>query len=248
MSLEQFLENITIEELEELKKLKELKDNKISTYSFSKIKFSDLKELVDIKQDVINREIFNEWFNSNIELSPEIEEFLINLIKKTEPLIKYYKEEDLKIHFLSHIFGKIDFTSYENNFRDFYNEKIVYKSEKFIFNGEVDFVLAKGLTNSEETYFFIQEFKKEKTISDPEPQLLAELISSVEINSYDSIKGAYIVGTIWNFVILQRVEKHKYIYFVSKNFDSSKIDDLKQIYKNLLFIKNEVIELVKSRV
>jgi hypothetical protein len=60
------------------------------------------------------------------------------------------------------------------------------------------------------------------------------------------MKGAYIIGAIWNFVILEKLGKNKYQYFVSQNFDSTKIEDLKDIYKNLLFIKNEIIEIVKK--
>jgi hypothetical protein len=71
---------------------------------------------------------------------------------------------------------------------------------------------------------------------------LAELISAIELNNWITIKGAYIVGAIWRFVILEKLEKNKYQYFVSQNFDSTKIEDLKDIYKNLMFVKNESIK------
>jgi hypothetical protein len=54
------------------------------------------------------------------------------------------------------------------------------------------------------------------------------------------------VGSIWNFVILERIEKYEYQYYVSQNFDSTKIEDLKDIYTNLLFVKNEIIQMVKN--
>jgi hypothetical protein len=81
--------------------------------------------------------------------------------------------------------------------------------------------------------------------TNPEPQLLAELISAIELNSWKSIKGAYIVGAIWNFVILEKIGKNRYQYFISKNFDSSDINGLQSIYKNLLFIKKEIVEMIK---
>ncbi|MFK5975047.1 MAG: hypothetical protein QM493_00945 [Sulfurovum sp.] len=46
--------------------------------------------------------------------------------------------------------------------------------------------------------------------------------------------------------ILEKLGKDKYQYFISSNFDSTKIDDLKDIYKNLIFVKNEIIEMVKE--
>ena len=96
------------------------------------------------------------------------------------------------------------------------------------------------------SYFFIQEFKKGIKGSDPEPQLLAELIAGLELNTWQIIRGAYIVGAIWNFVILEKLGKDKYQYFVSENFDSSKIGDLKGIYQNLVFVKEEIIEKIKK--
>ena len=75
---------------------------------------------------------------------------------------------------------------------------------------------------------------------------MAELISAVELNNEISMRGAYIVGAIWNFVILEKLGKDKYQYFVSENFDSTKIEDLKGIYRNLMFVKNEIIEKIQS--
>jgi len=230
-----------IEALEkEIRELKGLNSEGIPTYSFSNIRFSDLDRLVDI-QIKIDANKFDRLFQNNIVLDDEIVVFLEKLIAKTKPLMKHFKEEDLKLHFLGHLFGKIDFTSFEHNFRDFYNEKLTYKSDRFIFNGETDFMIAQGLFKSEKPYFFIQEFKQGKTRKDPEPQLLAELISAVELNDESAMQGAYIVGAIWNFVILEKIEKHQYQYFVSENFDSTKIEDLKAIYRNLLFIQQEIL-------
>jgi hypothetical protein len=244
MSLETFLENITIEELEELKRLKE-SQSKIKSYSFSKITYSELNSIVDIKR-LYDYKIFNNWFDNSIKLLNKDEVFLQNLIEENIFLIHKYKEEDLKVKFLTPILNRIKFLDFGNNFRDFYNEKLLYESEIFILNGETDFLVANGLEYSQKPYFFIQEFKKSQAAIDPEPQLLAELIAAVELNNWSTIKGAYIVGSIWNFVILERLERHKYQYYVSQNFDSVRIDDLKGIYKNLLFVKNEIIEMIKN--
>jgi len=56
-----------------------------------------------------------------------------------------------------------------------------------------------------------------------------------------SFRGAYIIGAIWNFGILKKIGENSYKYYVSLNFDSTKIEDLKGIYKNLMFIKEDVI-------
>ena len=119
-----------------------------------------------------------------------------------------------------------------------------YVTDKFILNGTVDFVVSEGLVVSKKPYFFIQEFKRHEEYGNPRPQLLAELITAVELNDWQFIKGAYITGENWHFVILEKLERHKYQYFISQQFDSTKIEDLTAIYKNLLFVKNEIISMV----
>ena len=230
-----------IEQLEkEIRKLKGLTDDGKFSISFSQIKFSDLKRFVDIEIN-LDETIFEDWLTNDILLDKSVEDFLIELLKKTKPLMRYYQEERLKAKFIIPILNKIDFNI--NNISDFYNEKLTYETDKFIFNGEVDFMLAKGLIDSEKPYFFIQEFKRGKKNSDPEPQLLAELISGVELNNWSEIKGAYIIGATWNFVILKKLGKDRYQYFVSCDFNSTNIKDLKDIYRNLLFIKNSLGQL-----
>jgi len=44
------------------------------------------------------------------------------------------------------------------------------------------------------------------------------------------MKGAYITGGNWHFAILEKLDTDKYQYFISQNFDSTKLHDLKQIY------------------
>ena len=235
-----------IEKLEaEIRELKGLNEEGIATYSFSQIRFEELENLVNIEENIHKEEIFKQWFENGIKVSKDKVNFLKKLIKRNIKLIKFYHEEDLKVNFIMPLVNKIDFFLLDYNIRSFANEKLTYKTKKFIFNGEADFIFSKGIKKAEKPYFFIQEFKQEKTRKDPEPQLLAELISAIELNNEKSMRGAYIVGAIWNFVILEKLDKNKYQYFVSENFDSSKIGDLKGIYQNLVFVKEEIIERVK---
>jgi len=76
--------------------------------------------------------------------------------------------------------------------------------------------------------------------------LLAELISAVELNNFISMKGAYIVGAIWHFVILEKMDTNQYQYFISKLFNATNIKDLKSIYQNLLFVKSKIIQIAQK--
>jgi hypothetical protein len=128
--------------------------NAIPTYSFSKISFSELKNLVKIKPK-LNYDKFNHWFNDeNIILNEKDILFLKNLIDKNIFFMENYKEEDLKVKFITPILNRIDFINIDKEIRDFYDENLFYQTEQFILNGETDFVVAKGYFYSEKPYFF----------------------------------------------------------------------------------------------
>lgn len=243
MSLTELLENLTLEEIEELKRLKLQNQN---SYNFSKITFSELKSIFNIKRVFGKDEIFEKWFNSNIEISTKEINFLNELLNEEKDFIEIYKEEDLKVKFIAPILNSIHFRDKDKEIREFYEEKLSYETEKFKLNGICDFVVSKGLEYAEKPYFFIQEFKKSIEGDDPRPQLLAELICAIELNNFTQIKGAYIIGAIWHFVILEKVEEDSYQYYISDGYYSTKIEDLKAIFKNLLFVKEEIKELAKG--
>ena len=234
-----------IDELKRKVKILEGKDETlIPTYQYSKIRDIDLKKLFEIEKN-LDESIFDEWLNNDLEIDNSIEVFLKDLIEDNKSLIESYGEEDLKVNFIVPILNKIQFKSYEKKIRGFYELPMTYQTSKFIFNGTIDFVVSEGLVESKKPYFFIQEFKRSEEYGNPRPQLLAELISAIELNDWKFIKGAYIIGGNWHFAILEKLDIDKYQYFISQNFDSTKIDDLKSIYKNLLFVKNEILTMVK---
>ncbi|NOQ35053.1 MAG: hypothetical protein GQ569_04070 [Methylococcaceae bacterium] len=209
-------------------------------YQFSKIRDSDLTKLVEIERN-LDKTIFKDWFDNSISLEDDIEPLFKVLIEENEALIDSYSEEDLKINFLAPLLNKVHFKSFENNCREFYELALSYETDDFIFSGTTDFVVSSGLVTSKTPYFFIQEFKRSEEYGNPRPQLLAELISAVELNHWKIIKGAYIIGAIWHFVILEKLGENQYQYFVSQNFDSMRLEDLKSIYRNLLQVKQEII-------
>ncbi len=240
-----------LKENEELKKevleLKGIKRTvpKISTYSFSRINDTILENLVNIEKNY-NRSVFDKWFNFEYEINRDEAKFLSDLIEKNEPLIFNYHEEDLKANFIVPLINKVNFFMMKAKIRNFYHEPLIYKSKNFIFNGKVDLVVSRGLEKAKKPYFFIQEFKKGEEFGNPRPQLLAEMISAVELNKTKSIQGAFIIGESWRFVILEKLGVDKYQYFISQSFNSTKIDELKGIYRNLQFVKNEIIEMVRQ--
>ncbi|MEA3314410.1 MAG: hypothetical protein U9Q30_00965, partial [Campylobacterota bacterium] len=166
--------------------------------------------------------------------------FLEKLINKHSDKINNYTELELISKFIAPILNMIDFELDGKAIRDFYEASLKVESCNVSFNGRCDFVVASGYDLPVKPYFFIQEFKQASG-NLPENQLLAEMLSAIILNNSNYIKGAYIMGTIWNFTILEKKDD-KYIYYTSKSLDSLDIDDLKQIYKNLQIVKREINE------
>ncbi|MCI5127662.1 MAG: hypothetical protein D3907_03985 [Candidatus Electrothrix sp. AUS3] len=217
----------------------------VPIYYFSRITDIELRKAVRIKQN-FSKDVFSSWFSSQPALKEDDIHFLTELLKKEFNFIRIYNEVDLKVKFIAPILNRIDFRDLAREIRDFYEEKITYKTDQFIFTGTTDFLISKGLEYSEKPYFFIQEFKRGKESSYPEAQLLSELIAGIELSDCTAMKGAYIVGAIWNFVIVEKLAEHTYRFFVSVNFDSTKLDDLMGIYRNLLFVKEEITNMVET--
>jgi len=64
------------------------------------------------------------------------------------------------------------------------------------------------------------------------------MLVAITLTQTDIMRGAYIIGRNWIFVILKRESNGtRYPYFLSKQFDSLEIEHLKQIYVNLQAVK-----------
>ncbi|OQX98140.1 MAG: hypothetical protein B6I24_06310 [Bacteroidetes bacterium 4572_128] len=215
-------------------KLLEFIDKK-KTITFRYANLSDLKKVVNIKQ-IDNNEKFKEWFSYKYKLSDDENNFLLSLIKKHRLSIVNYNETKLVVKFIGQILNKIDFdTEY---FTDWYGHKMTCKLNGYTFNGEPDFAVATGIEVPETPYFFLQEYKKSVNPSgNPEYQVLAAMLAAIEKNKTNTIKGGYIIGAYWKFMILEKLENGNYEYFVSDGFEALNFEHLKKIYIYLQAVK-----------
>jgi hypothetical protein len=212
----------------------------MKTINYSIVTLNELEEVFDIDAQ-IDRKPFDEWFLQEYELNQDELNFTEHLIQRNRRDITNYTELELVSKVIAPILNFVDFKLEDKKIRDWYEAPLKVEYKDIVFNGRCDFVVAKGYDSPINPYFFIQEFKQ-ASASFPESQLLAELIVSTIINKTNVIKGAYIIGAVWVFVILEKIDDNKYRYYTSKNLDSMDIDDLRQIYKNLQIVKKEIDE------
>ncbi|PWK28179.1 hypothetical protein LV89_00957 [Arcicella aurantiaca] len=185
--------------------------------------------------------LIDEWVTAKGVLNSGESERIEKLYRKALKSGDGWNEEELKMKFISLLFDLADIEE-EDKIISFYERPM-----NATFNGTkigviCDCLLASpaGISTPKTPYFFLQEFKKQKGDSnDPEAQMLAAMLVAQYKNADNKpIYGAWLVGSIWNFTLLQGSE-----YFVSHKFDASNLEDLTQI----VFILRRLKELIKSR-
>ena len=213
-----------------------MENKEVKPYNFSTIKYSDIEEIVTI-QLKLNPAKFEDWFKYDYKITRKESIFLKELIKKHILYLSSYMEEDLKMKFLSPIFCQVDF--HTDKFHDWYDAALSGILNGIEIKGFVDIMIASGIKNPRKPYFFLQEFKPSIPDKDPEVQLLAELLVTIEKNKTTIMRGGYIIGANWKFVVLEKIGENQFQYFVSKQFDSLDLEDLKQIYVILQAVKHK---------
>ncbi|MCK5918168.1 MAG: hypothetical protein KAG34_07065 [Cocleimonas sp.] len=211
----------------------------MKTYNYSTITLNKLEEIFNIEKKY-DRTVFNSWFGEKSHVSKEDLFYLQALRNKNIQHLDNYTELELISKFIAPILNRIDFEIEEKKIRDWYEIPLKYESDEYTFNGRCDFVVAKGYDKPISPYFFIQEFKQTSSTF-PEYQLLAEMIVAIEMNQSSSIKGAYIIGSIWVFVIADKKQENQYHYTLSKKYDAMEMDDLNDIYHYLQRVKRELL-------
>lgn len=204
----------------------------IEKHSFSRVTFKTLKKIVTISEGD-DEKVFQNWFGYEYAFKDDEISFLRELINKNKRRLNIYTEEDLKAKFLFPLFHRIDFDV--NNVTTWYEWTLTMIINGFRLRGKVDCMIAEGNEEPELPYF-IMEFKHTLAKSYPKNQLLAEMLIIMEKNETDLVRGAFIIGKNWNFVILKK-DGTEYAYFISKQFDSLEIGDMKQIYIYLQAVK-----------
>jgi hypothetical protein len=104
---------------------------------------------------------------------------------------------------------------------------------------KTDFMIASGVLDSPEVpYFHFQEYKRQTDPNgDPIGQLLEAMLIAKELNQSDKpIYGCYVMGKLWNFMVLENTT-----YCISESYDCTKQAELLQIISVLRKFK-EILE------
>jgi hypothetical protein len=195
---------------------------------------------------VENLSVLTDWINSkNAETVNDFEEKILEIARKKASLrINDWNEETLKLSFISTILNLAEFDG--KNYSAFADEKIEANFGNLILTGKIDWFVAKGLYKPQTPYLFFHEYKRTKqSSSDPDGQLLAEMVAARFINKQpeETMYGIVVWGKEWYFMTLKNDE-----YAISKSLDSTVKEDLFDIFKILKSSKTIIEEkLLRGR-
>ena len=167
---------------------------------------------------------FSQWLTNSETtiLSPNIEKLRLSLSQN----VKTWNEDELKMMFIAPFLLEFDF-NHPPNYRVFTQRLMSLKRNTIESSGRVEWMIATGKQRPRKPFFFLQEYKPEKTSgNDPLGQLLIAMVNAQTRNdSVDQlIYGSYIIGRFWFFVLLKGKE-----YSVSKAYDATQTDDMSDI-------------------
>lgn len=190
------------------------------TKTFEKWKIDELHQLFGLNRVFKNFEPLDEWIDSQPDTitvgdRQALEKIRIDLSENAEN----WNEDELKFFFISHLISIADLKT--RSVKIFTQRPLTALINGIKLTGIVDFVMATGIAEPQEPYFFLHEYKQErKGSNDPLAQLLAEMLVAQHLNHEPRpIYGCYVMGRFWFFVVLAGTN-----YAVSDAFTATSTD------------------------
>jgi hypothetical protein len=190
---------------------------------------ADLIKRFDLKRLVGNfaHPLLKEWLTiADITLTSNEQETFDAILEDAVQNIHNWYEEDLKMQFIAFVL-KLGHLKNTPHYHPYFERVVEAVIEDCHLKIKTDFMIAKGiLNNPEKPYFHFQEYKRQTDPNgDPIGQLLEAMMIAYQLNQNSHpIYGGYVMGKLWNFVILENKT-----YCVSESYDCTKAKELRDI-------------------
>ena len=153
-----------------------------------------------------------------------------------------WNEEELKMHFISHILSVAN-PNIPEICKTFFERPLHGIIDNYEMNIITDCMIASPKLGGDpdKPYFFLQEFKQSQRFgrTDPQGQMLAAMLLAKESNADGKyLYGCFVVENNWRFTTLKGLE-----YCISPQFDATKKADLLQI----VFVLRKLKDLILNR-
>ncbi len=188
------------------------------------------------------------WLQANEPADDFEKETLSRAHQQLVRKVEAWNEDELKFFFLAHVITLVNFS--KPKVYSSFSQRTIAVTLKDIhqndipLRGRIEFFVALGEQIPRQPFFFLNEYKPltKTTPSDPLGQLLIAMLSTQSINTEPApLYGAYIIGKLWQFVVLDGQK-----YAVSKSFDATDKTDLFQIFSILKRCKVYIEERIAT--
>lgn len=209
------------------------KDKSINK-SFSNWKQMEVEKHFNVSLQ-LKSPILEEWLQTTETINDFEREVLKKLVEKAFIYVNTWNETELTNKLISILFYLVDFDNITYSL--FLERPINGEINGITINGNVDMMIAKGRGEPEHPYFFLQEFKREKTNSgDPIAQMLLAMLLAQQENKMEMpVYGSYVNGRMWVFAVLEGNT-----YTLSNSYTMTHQDDLEQIMRILKSLKKKI--------
>lgn len=173
-----------------------------------------LDEAFGLKQ-VWESDLLAQWENCEVEITESEKNSLLYFQKALIRGGRAWNEVELENKFISPLIltARID----DEQIGYFLERRLSGLVGDYELSGIVDGVIATGIRNPHIPYFCLHEYKRSvENQGTPDAQVLAAMLVAQELNNRDKpIYGLYVVGLIWNFIVLKDNE-----YCISNDYTS----------------------------
>ena len=190
------------------------------TKTFEKWKIDELHQLFGLNRIFQQFEPLADWLDTKPNTLSETDRKALEKIRvELSENAENWNEDELKFLFISHLISISDLRT--GLVKIFTQRPLTALINGIKLTGIVDFVMATGIAEPQEPYFFLHEYKQErKGSNDPLAQLLAEMLVAQHLNHEPRpIYGCYVMGRFWFFVVLAGTQ-----YAVSDAFTATSTD------------------------
>lgn len=191
--------------------------------TFEKWKIDELHQTFKLKKHYDNFPLLQEWLNVDVSiLNTEDRKTLEKLRSELAKNAAFWNEDELKFFFIGQLISVIDYTS--EHFKVFTQRPLSAEVNGTLMKGVVDFVIATGIGEPQNPFFFIHEYKQErKGANDPLAQVLSEMLVAQQLNNDNfPLYSCYVLGRFWFFIVLDHEN-----YAVSNAYNASDEDIIK---------------------
>ena len=185
--------------------------------------------------------LLEDWLSASTTFDAHTRKELGILKEKILDFADYWNEDELKMLFIAPLLVAFDFKN-PPLYRVFTQRLFSLQTEEVEAGGRVEWLVATGKQTPKKPFFFLQEYKPEKTSgNDPLGQLLIAMVDAMvdaQILNETPEKplfGCYMIGRLWFFIVLK-----KNIYSVSRAYDATQTDDLGEIFAILEKVKAHI--------